>query len=61
MWVETFNDNEIVIKNIKTLKTNIKNISVREGEETITKLFTGLVSVRVAKDCDVGLENAATT
>ena len=27
--------------------------------ETITKLFTGLVSVRVARDCDLGLENTA--
>ena len=44
MRVETFNDNKS---------------DLREGEETITKLFTGLVSVRVARDCDLGLENTA--
>ena len=42
--LETFNENKS---------------DFREGEETIAKLFTGLVSVCVAKDCYFGLENAA--
>ena len=43
---------------MKTFNDNKSDL--REGEETITvKLVTVLVSVRVAKDCDLGLENAA--
>ena len=44
MCVETFNNNKS---------------DLREGKEKINKLFTDLGSVLVAKNCDLGLENAA--
>ena len=36
-----------------------RNRSRRSRKKKINKLFTGLGSVRIVKNCDLGLENAA--